>query len=65
MSNTTDTDVNDEEHALIDLTRKPLDELVFDGDTVLDKAVQDVVAGLTHDVFAGFGNAPRPRSRPQ
>ena len=59
MTSTTNEDANDKDLIHVDLASVSLEELLFGGDTVLDRAMQGVVADLNHEVFAAFGNVPR------
>ena len=49
------------ETVLVDLSAVSLRDLLTDADSPLDRAADALVAGLEHEVYAGFGNAPRTR----
>jgi hypothetical protein len=53
-------DSNASDSVMFDLTSMPLRDLLFDGETPLDRAVRAVVADLDQQVYRAFGNTPGP-----
>lgn len=56
-----DSATEDGVHALIDVTRMPLEELLESDETVLGASLRSVLADLDRasEIIAGFGNYPR------
>lgn len=44
---------------LVDLTSMSLRDLLFDGETPLDRAARAMVAGMADEIYSAFNNAPR------